>query len=284
MKVWLNGEFVDKKDATINVFDHAVLYGDGIFEGIRVYGGKIFKCAEHLDRLFGSGEYIRLDIPYTKAQLTEAMEEAIQVNDRVDAYIRLVVTRGEGNLGVSPFICPSANTFIIVDSIALYNEEMYIQGLPVIIAKTVRTSASMLSPSAKTLNYLNNIVAKIESIDAGASEAIMLNADGYVAECTADNIFFVKDGKIFTPSPEAGMLMGITRQVVLDLAGELGIEAVEQLFDTEFGFAADECFLTGTGAEIIAVTKIDDKTIGNGSAGPITMKLLEAFRNLTRQG
>ncbi len=284
MKVWLNGEFVDKKDATINVFDHAVLYGDGIFEGIRVYGGNIFKCDEHLDRLFGSAEYIRLNIPYTKAQLTEAMEEAIRVNDRVDAYIRLVVTRGVGDLGISPFACPKANTFIIVDSIALYCEQMYTQGLPVIIAKTVRTSASMLSPSAKTLNYLNNIVAKIESVDAGVSEAIMLNADGYIAECTADNIFFVKDGKVFTPPPEAGMLMGITRQVVLDLAGVLGIEAVEQLFDTEFAFAADECFLTGTGAEIIAVTKIDDKTIGNGSAGPVTMKLLEAFRNLTRQG
>ena len=284
MKVWLNGEFVDKEDATINVFDHAVLYGDGIFEGIRVYGGKIFKCVEHLDRLFGSAEYIRLNIPYTKAQLTEAMEEAIRVNDRVGAYIRLVVTRGVGDLGISPFACPKANTFIIVDSIALYCEQMYTQGLPVIIAKTVRTSASMLSPSAKTLNYLNNIVAKIESVDAGVSEAIMLNADGYIAECTADNIFFVKDGKVFTPPSEAGMLMGITRQVVLELAGVLGIEAIEQLFDTEFAFAADECFLTGTGAEIIAVTKIDDKTIGSGSAGPITMKLLEAFRNLTRQG
>ncbi len=284
MKVWLNGEFVDKKDATVNVFDHAVLYGDGIFEGIRVYGGKIFKCSEHLDRLFGSAEYIRLDIPYTKAQLADAMNEAVRVNDRVDAYIRLVVTRGEGYLGISPFNCKKATVFIIVDSIALYSEQMYTDGLPVIIAKTVRTSASMLSPSAKTLNYLNNIVAKIESVDAGVSEAIMLNADGYIAECTADNIFFVTDGKVFTPPPEAGMLMGITRQVVLDLAGELGIEAVEQLFGPEFAFAADECFLTGTGAEIIAVTKIDDNVIGTGSAGPITMKLLAAFRNLTCQG
>ncbi len=284
MKVWLNGEFVDSQDAKINVFDHAVLYGDGIFEGIRVYGGKIFKCAEHLDRLFGSAEYIRLDIPYTKAQLTDAMNEAVRVNNRVDAYIRLVVTRGVGDLGVNPFVCAKPSTFIIVDSIALYCEQMYEQGLPVIIAKTVRTSPSMLSPSAKTLNYLNNTVAKIEAVDAGVSEAIMLNADGYVAECTGDNIFFVKDGKVFTPPREAGMLMGITRQVVLDLAADLGIEAIEQLFGKEFVFEADECFLTGTGAEIIAVTKIDDKIIGNGSAGPITQKLLGAFRELIRKG
>ena len=284
MKVWLNGEFVDKENATINVFDHAVLYGDGIFEGIRVYGGKIFKCAEHLDRLFGSAEYIRLDIPYTKAQLTDAMNEAVRVNNRVDAYIRLVVTRGVGDLGVNPFVCAKPSTFIIVDSIALYCEQMYEQGLPVIIAKTRRTSPSMLSPSAKTLNYLNNTVAKIEAVDAGVSEAIMLNTDGYVAECTGDNIFFVKDGKVFTPPREAGMLMGITRQVVLDLAAELGIEAIEQLFGREFVFEADECFLTGTGAEIIAVTKIDDKIIGNGSAGPITKKLLAAFRELISKG
>ena len=284
MQIWLNGEFVDREDAKIDIFDHAVLYGDGVFEGIRVYGGKVFKCAEHMERLFTSAAYIRLDNPYTGDELTEVMAEAVRLNGGADAYIRLVVTRGVGDLGVSPFVCPKANVFIIVDSIALYTPQMYEDGLAVIIAKTVRTSANMLAPSAKTLNYLNNIVAKIEAVDAGAAEAIMLNAQGNVSECTGDNIFIVSGERVITPPGNAGILMGITRQMVLDLAGELGLETSEQDFGPDAVYQADECFLTGTAAEIIAVTKVDDTVMGNGKAGPVTMKLLSAFREFVSKG
>jgi branched-chain amino acid aminotransferase len=277
MKVWLDGELVDKSEAKISVFDHATLYGDGVFEGIRVYGGRIFQCDAHLDRLYASAERIRLAVPYSHKQLVEAMQSTIEANGISDGYIRLVVTRGEGTLGLNPRLCPKPCVFVIADQITLYPKEMYDNGMAVIIARTVRCSPRMLDPSVKSCNYLNNIYAKIEALDAGVIEAIMLNEDGYVAECTGDNLFFVRDRAIHTPAPQAGILEGITRQVVIDLAGELGIDVHERLIPVEELLAADECFLTGTAAEVIAVTRIDETTIGDGRPGPVTNRLLGAF-------
>ncbi len=284
MKVWLNGQLVDKSKAKITVMDHGTLYGDGVFEGIRAYNGSIFQCQAHIDRLFDSARAIRLAIPYTKQELINAMAEALEANGVSDGYIRLVVTRGEGTLGLSPNKCQAPNTFIIADQIALYPEQMYRDGLAVIIAKTVRTAPSMLKPSVKSLNYLNNIMAKIEAIDAGVIEAIMLNDQGNVAECTGDNIFIVVDGKLVTPSTSAGILAGITRAVVLELGERLGLSPVERDMTREDVYAADECFLTGTAAEVIPVTKVDGKTIGSGSPGPATLKLLAAFREFIASG
>ncbi len=284
MKVWLNGKLVDREDAKLTVFDHGTLYGDGVFEGIRIYGGKIFKCKEHVDRLYNSAEVIRLTIPQTKQEITDAMYETLEANGISDGYIRLVVTRGEGTLGLNPFKCPHPNVFIIADQIALYPDEMYEQGMGVIIAKTVRTSARMLPPSIKSLNYLNNIVAKTEAIDAGVIEAVMLNEKGDVAECTGDNLFIVEGGRVVTPSPAAGILIGITRGVVMDLAGKEGISLVEEDITVERLCAAEECFLTGTAAEVISVTRIDDKPIGDGRPGPITGRLLSAFRQYIVSG
>ncbi len=284
MKVWVNGELVDKNDAKLTVFDHGTLYGDGVFEGIRAYGGKVFQVKTHVDRLYESARKIRLAIPYTKQELIEAMRATLTANSVVDGYIRLVVTRGEGTLGLSPFKCPDPNVFIIADQIALYGEEMYRDGMSVIIAETIRTSARMLDPSIKSMNYLNNIMAKIEAIDAGVAEAIMLNVDGNVAECTGDNIFIVKDGRVVTPPAEAGMLIGITRGVVMMLARKLGLDVVERDITPDDVYAADECFLTGTAAEVISVTKVDERLIGNGKPGPITQKLLAAFRQYIANG
>ena len=280
MKVWINGELVDKQDARISVFDHAVLYGEGVFEGIRVYGGKAFRCTQHVDRLFDSARSIRLAVPVTKQEIIEAVDKTVAVNGTVEGYVRLVVTRGEGTLGLDPYECSDPTVFIIAGDIALYPPEMYEKGMAVIIAKTRRMSADMLPPSTKSLNYLNNILAKIEAIDAGVAEAIMLNAAGDVAEATGDNVFIVRDGAVFTPPPEAGILVGITRGVVIKLAAELGIPLKQQRISVEQLCAADECFLTGTAAEVIAVTKVDDHIIGNGKAGVITNRLLEAFRKL----
>ncbi len=284
MKVWLNGKLVTKGEAKLPVFDHGTLYGDGVFEGIRIYGQRIFQAQAHIDRLFNSARDIRLAIPYTKQELIDAMYETLQANSVTDGYIRLVVTRGVGTLGLNPFKCPDPNTFIIADQVALYPDEMYKKGMAVIIAKTIRTSASMLKPSVKSLNYLNNILAKIEAIDAGVAEAIMLNAQGNVAECTGVNLFIVKDGQLVTPLASAGILEGITRAVVLILAERLEIPAEQKNIMPEDLYAADECFLTGTAAEVISVTKIDGKAIGTGQPGPITRKLLEAFREYTRSG
>ena len=284
MKVWLDGKLVDKDDAKISVFDHGTLYGDGVFEGIRIYGGRIFLCEAHVDRLYRSAKLIRLAIPYTKQELTEAMQEAVEANACVDGYIRLVVTRGEGTLGLSPFKCPQPSVFIIADSIELYPQEMYDQGMAVIIAKTLRTSASMIDPSIKSLNYLNNILAKIEAIDAGVAEAIMLNEAGHVAECTGDNLFIVKDGAVISPPPEAGLLIGITRRGVMDLATKLGIDVIERNVAPADLYEADECFLTGTAAEVISVTRIDEKPIGGGTPGPITQRLRGAFREFIASG
>ncbi len=284
MKVWLNGNLVDQDQAKLTVFDHGTLYGDGVFEGIRIYGESIFKCQAHVDRLYQSAKQIRLSIPYTKQELTEAMTETIAANKISDGYIRLGVTRGAGTLGLSPFKCPAPNVFIIADQIALYPKEMYENGMAVIIAKTVRTAPNMLNPCIKSLNYLNNIMAKIEAIDAGVSEAIMVNVEGNIAECTGENLFIVKDGQVITPPPEAGILVGITRGVVIYLAQRLGLTTLEQNISPESLYAADECFLTGTAAEVIAVTKIDGRVIGDCKAGPVTWKLFKAFRDYIESG
>jgi len=284
MKVWMNRNLVDQDQAKLPVHDHGILFGDGVFEGLRVYGGKIFKCQAHVDRLYSSARQIRLAIPYTTQELTEAMASTVAANKISDGYIRLVVTRGAGTLGLSPFKCPAPNVFIIADQIALYPKEMYENGMAVIIAKTLRTAPSMLNPSIKSLSYLNNIMAKIEAIDAGVSEAIMLNVQGNVAECTVDNLFIVKDGQVITPPPEAGMLVGITRGVVMELAKKLGLPMLEQDISPESLYAADECFLTGTAAEVIALTKVDGRVIGDGKAGPVVRKLFKAFRDCIESG
>ena len=282
MKVWINGKLVDKDQAVISVFDHGLLYGDGVFEGIRAYSGTVFQCAAHMDRLYASAEGIRLPISLTKEQMTEAMYETLEANGIRDGYIRLLVTRGPGTLGLSPFQCSGGSVIIIADQIALYPEEMYRSGLEVVVARHVRISPHMLPPSVKSMNYLNNILANIEATDAGVGEAIMLNADGRVAEATGDNIFLVRDGKATTPPVAAGILIGITRSVVMGLCGKLGIPLVEEDVSVEQLCQADEVFLTGTAAEVIAVTKIDGRVIGAGKAGPVTLKLLGAFREFIR--
>ena len=282
MKVFLNRKLVDKKDAKITVFDHGLLYGDGVFEGIRSYNGLIFKLKEHLDRLFESAEAIELVIPMTKEELTEAIIKTLKSNKLRDAYIRLVVTRGAGDLGLDPRKCDEATVFIITDKIDLYPKEYYENGLYIIIANTRRNITAALNPQIKSLNYLNNILAKIEATKEDKQEAIMLSHDGYVTECTGVNIFIVKHGIISTPSPDVGALKGITRQAVMDMAKKEGMPAKEEMIRPEDLYRADECFLTGTAAELIPVTKIDSHKIGSGKPGEITSRLLERFRKLTR--
>ncbi len=281
MKIWLNGNLVDESEAKVSVFDHGLLYGDGVFEGIRVYGGRIFQCKAHMDRLYESAALIRLDVPYDAATLEQAMNDCIEANALDAGYIRLVITRGPGTLGLHPFKCPRPNVFIIADQLKMYDEEMYRNGMGVILAKTRRVSPNMIPSKVKSLNYLNNILAKIECIDAGVLEAMMLNAEGNICECSGDNIFIVRGNEVITPPLEASVLPGITRNVVLHLAKRLGYDAQQANFKIEDVYAADECFLTGTGAEVIAVTKVDDKTVGEGKVGPVTQKLLQAFRDLT---
>lgn len=285
MKVWLNGSLVDEQDAKITVMDHGVLYGDGVFEGLRVYDRKVFQFRAHIDRLFASAEKTRLRIPYARQDLRDAIYQSLQANSLVDGYMRLVITRGYGTLGLNPFKCPKPNVFIIAtDQIVLYSQEMYDRGLAVIIARTLRTSASMLDPSVKSLNYLNNIMARIEAVDAGVEEAVMLNANGNIAECTGDNIFIVTGGRVVTPPTSAGVLVGITRAVVMRLAEQLDIPLSEVDISPEQLYQADECFLTGTAAEVIAVTKVDDRTIGTGRPGPVTTRLLQAFQDYIAAG
>jgi len=284
MKVWINGELIDKENARISVFDHGVLYGDGVFEGIRVYGGRIFRCADHVDRLYTSAKTIRLPLAMTKQEITAAIERTVAANGVVNGYIRLVVTRGPGTLGLDHDKCSGGVVFIIAEQLKMYPQEMYDNGMAVIIAKTRRITASMIPPWAKSCNYLNNILAKAEAIDAGVSEAVMLNTDGNVAEATGDNIFIVSDGTVITPPPEADILVGVTRKVVMELAEKLGIPFQERTVTPDQLHAADECFLTGTGAEVIAVTQVDGRAIGSGKPGPITNRLLAAFRELTGPG
>ncbi len=282
MNVFLNGKLVKKADARITVFDHGLLYGDGVFEGIRSYNGLIFKLKEHIDRLFESAEAIELNISMSKKEIVDAIITTLKSNKLTDAYIRLVVTRGAGDLGLDPRKCKGATIFIITDKIVLYPKEYYDEGLYIIIANTRRNIHEALSPQIKSLNYLNNILAKVEAIKADCEEALMLNRDGYVTECTGDNIFIVKNGMLLTPPPDAGLLKGVTRRAVMDLAAEEGITVKEEQMKPEDLYAADECFLTGTAAEIIPVIKIDDHVIGSGKPGRITGRMLERFRELTK--
>ena len=280
MKIWMDGELLDREQAKIDVFDHGLLYGDGVFEGIRVYHGRIFQCTAHVDRLYRSADKLRLEIPYTKQEFVDAMNLCVKTNGLTDnGYIRLVVTRGAGTLGLHPFHCPRPCAFIIADQIQLYPPELYETGMAVIIAKRRRISPTMLDPSVKSLNYLNNIMAKLEAIDAGLLEAVMLNENGYVAECTGDNIFLVKDGVLITPPVSAGILVGVTRSITIKLARQAGIELVERDVTPDELKGADEVFVTGTAAEIMAVTKVDDAVIGNGTPGSMTGQLLKAFRD-----
>lgn len=281
MQIYLNGEFVEKEHAKISVFDHGLLYGDGVFEGIRSYNYKVFKLNEHIDRLYNSAKAIMLEIPLSKEEIKDAIQQTLKRNNLKDAYIRVVVTRGEGDLGLDPKKCPKPFVFIITDKIVLYSEKFYKDGLEVITVSVRRNMPETVNPRIKSLNYLNNILAKIEANAAGVFEAIMLDKDGYVAECTGDNIFIVKDGRLITPSLHIGVLDGITRKTVIDIATELKIPAEEKTFTRYDIYIADECFLTGTAAEIIPVVKVDSREIGDGKPGKITFKLMEHFKRLT---
>jgi branched-chain amino acid aminotransferase len=278
-KVWLNGRLVPQSQAKVSVFDHGVLYGDGCFEGIRVYNGRIFKLASHLRRMYASARGIRLDPPYASEQIDRAVRETVEANSVLNGYVRLVFTRGIGTLGLHPFKCPSPEAFVIADSIQLYPEELYRQGLDIIVATWRRVPATCVDPTIKSLNYLNNKLAKIEAIDADVLEAIMLNSTGDVAECTGDNIFMVVGNEIVTPHNDAGILRGITRQYVIDeLAPAMGHPVTQRRIELAEMLKADEVFLTGTAAEIIGVRKIDEHVIGAGGVGPVTAALEAEFR------
>jgi branched-chain amino acid aminotransferase len=283
LKVWIDGKLCEPADAKLSVYDHGTLYGDGVFEGIRVYEGRIFECAAHLKRLNDSAKAIRLTVPYSIQELAAAMEQTIKANNFTDCYIRLVVTRGTGYLGLSPNKCSRPCVFIIADTIELYARDLYETGMSVITSSIVRNHPSALSPRIKSLNYLNNILAKIEAEDAGAGEAIMLNHLGNVAECTGDNIFIVREGRLLTPGAAEGILEGITRGVIFKLCARLGINCQEQALLRYDLYTADECFLTGTAAEVIPVANIDARQIGAGVCGPVTRRLIEAFHRHVRE-
>ncbi|MHC4138463.1 MAG: branched-chain-amino-acid transaminase [Planctomycetota bacterium] len=280
-KVYINGKLYPKEEAKVSVFDHGLLYGDGVFEGIRCYNGNIFKLEEHIDRLYDSAEAISLQIQLTRGQLKDAIVSTLKANNLKDSYIRLVVTRGVGKLGLDPFNCETSQLIIITDTIQLYPKELYEKGLDAIIVQTIRNHSKALNPTIKSMNYLNNILAKIECIRAGAAEGIMLNTEGYVAECTGDNIFIVKDNEILTPPVSAGILIGITRNVVIELAKEADITVKEEQLTEDDLYNADECFLTGTAAEIIPVANIDGRKIATGKPGKITLSLLRKYQELT---
>ncbi len=282
LKIWLYDKLVDQADAKISVFDHALLYGDGVFEGIRVYGGKIFEFDAHLDRLYNSAKVIRLVIPMDKENLADAVKKTIEANNIVEGYIRLVVTRGVGDLGLNPFICEEAGIIIIADSIQLYPMELYETGLKVVSATTIRNHPLALPPQIKSLNYLNNILAKIEALDKGASETIMYNHEGYVAEASGDNVFIVKDGIVYAPPIQAGSLEGITRAVVMRLAKTENIEVVEKNLVRFDLYVCNEFFLTGTAAEVIGIVEMDGRVIGDGKPGPITRLLRKKFYEYAR--
>ena len=282
LKIYLNGKLVDEKEANVSVFDHGLLYGDGVFEGIRSYNRLVFKLKAHIDRLYESAHTIMLDIPISKAEMAESVIRTLRANKLKDAYVRLVVTRGEGDLGLDPRKCRKPTIFIISDKIMLYPEKFYKNGLDIITVPTQRNISEALNPQIKSLNYLNNILAKMEAINSGFQEAIMLNNEGYVAECTGDNIFIVKKGCLLTPAVYVGTLKGITRGAVIDSAKKAGMPVKEDVLTRHELFNADECFLTGTAAELVPVVKIDNRIIGNGKPGRITLKLLADFRKLTQ--
>jgi len=282
VKIYLDGKMVDDKKAHISVFDHGLLYGDGVFEGIRAYDGLVFRLKEHIDRLYKSADAIELKIPMTKLEMIEAVIKTLKANKLKDAYIRLVITRGVGDLGLDPRKCLKPTVFIITDKIKLYPEEFYKKGLEIITATTKRNFPQALDPRIKSLNYLNNILAKIDAIKAGTEEAIMLTYDDYVAECTGDNIFIVKDCELLTPPVELGALEGITRDAVIVLARKADIPFYEKKLRMDDVYGASEVFLTGTAAEIVPVVKIDRRKIGDGKPGEITLRLMAEFRKLTK--
>jgi len=282
MKIYIDGKYYDEKNAKISVFDHGLLYGDGIFEGIRAYHGRVFKLKEHIDRLFRSAKAILLEVPLRHAEVMKAVVETCRRNNIQDGYIRLLVTRGAGTLGLNPNRCKNPSLVIIADKIQLYPRELYEKGLEIVTVATTRNLHSALNLAIKSLNYLNNVLAKIEANNAGCEEAIMMNAEGFVAECTGDNIFIVQAGQLFTPPLSAGALYGITRGVVIDLARAAGVKVAEPNLTRYDLFNADECFLTGTGAELIPIVKIDGRVIGTGRPGPLTGKLVDKYRALTK--
>jgi len=277
LKIWLDDKLVDEAEAKISVFDHGLLYGDGVFEGIRVYNGRIFELEAHMKRLYESAKAIRLDVPMSKSKLISAIEKTTRANGVIDGYIRLGVTRGVGTLGLNPFICEGGRLFIIAENIQLYPEELYEKGMKVISATTVRNHPLALPPQVKSLNYLNSILAKIEALDNDVPEAIMYNHEGYVAEATADNVFIVKNGVIYTPPVEAGALEGVTRGIVIKLAREENLEVVEKNLTRCDLYICDEFFLTGTAAEVIGIVEIDGRVIGDGKPGPYTRLLRKKF-------
>ena len=281
-RVYINGKLYEKDDAKVSVYDHGLLYGDGVFEGIRVYNSKVFKHDEHLARLYESAKHIALEIPMTIGDLKKAVEDTVKANGIAEGYIRLVVTRGPGSLGLDPRGC-KPNVIVIADTISLYPKELYETGLKIVTASLIRNHPNALNPRIKSLNYLNNILAKIEAIRAGCLEALMLNHKGEVAECTGDNVFVVKKGVLRTPPADAGILEGVTRNLVMDLARKAGIPLVEATLTRHDIYCAEECFLTGTAAEVIAVTKVDDRVIGAGKQGPVTRRLREMFQKAVRE-
>ncbi|MCU0752694.1 MAG: branched-chain-amino-acid transaminase [Akkermansiaceae bacterium] len=280
MKIWLDGNLVDESAAKISVFDHGLLYGDGVFEGIRFYNGRVFRLEEHIRRLFDSSRAIILNLPWTQEEVCRFTCETVAANGLTDGYIRLVVTRGAGELGLNPYLCPRPSMFIIASTIKLYPDEHYQNGLSIITCATRRPAPGALMPQVKSLNYLNNIMAKVEAIQANALEAVMLNEQGYVAECTGDNLFLMKNGTLLTPLISDGALDGITRAVIIELAAQLGVPVVEKSLTRYDIFTADECFLTGTAAEVIPVVALDRRTIGTGKPGLFTARFLDAFHAL----
>jgi len=282
LKVYIDGKFYDKEDAKVSVYDHGLLYGDGVFEGIRSYSGNVFRLQEHLDRLWNSAKAIWLEIPISKDEMAKAIRDTLALNGITDGYIRVVVTRGVGTLGLDPNRCGRPQVIVITDLISLYPEDYYRNGLEIITVSTARNHPAALNPRIKSLNYLNNILAKIEGLQAGCIEALMLNHKGEVAECTGDNIFVVRNGKITTPPIDAGILEGVTRESVIGLARQAGIEVSESAMTKHDVYIADECFLTGTAAEVVPVVKVDSRKIGDGVPGPITRDLMERFHRLAR--
>ncbi|MDE2293293.1 MAG: branched-chain-amino-acid transaminase [Elusimicrobia bacterium] len=283
MKIWIDGRFYEKGEAKVSVFDHGLLYGDGVFEGIRAYNGRIFQLKEHIDRLYASANAVLLTMPLPPEELARIVCEAVRTNELRDAYIRVVVTRGAGDLGLDMRKCKTPTVVVIADKIQLYPEEVYKRGLKVIVSHLRRISSDTLSPSIKSLNYLNNILARAEASRADCDEALLLNHEGYVAECSGDNIFYVRGGKLYTPPVYVGILEGITRNVVMRLAAEkLGIEVHEAVFTLPELYRADEVFVTGTGAEIIGVVQLNGRVIAGGKPGPLTGQLIRAFREYAK--
>ncbi len=282
MQIYIDGKFYDRESAKVSVFDHGLLYGDGVFEGIRVYNRRIFRHLAHLERLYDSARALALTIPMRLEEMRAVVEETVRRNEREDVYIRLIVTRGVGELGIDPLSCPTPSVIVIVNDVRVYPRELYAGGIKVMTSATRQVSHEAVDPRIKSLNYLKNILAKIDAQQAGAHEAIMLNAEGYIAECTADNLFLVRGGQLLTPSPQDGALGGITRGVVLELAAEARIPAAESRLTRYDLYTADEAFVTGTGAELMPVTTADGRPLAEGRPGPVTSQLTEAFHALVR--